>query len=233
MTLPEPNAIPEEQVLRLVVEGTVSETGTEFFRALVRNLATAMGTTGAWVSEYLPEANRLRGRAFWFNGAFVENYEHDAPNTPCEAVLTERKLVFYPDRIVEIYPPWRTSALSAVSCMGVPLFDLAGEIMGHLAVLDTKPLPAEPRLISLFEIFAARAAAGAVVSRPRTRCGPARRNSPHCWKAPWMRWWSSMQRRHPTGESGGGKTVRLRIRDARQNLRRFLPPLSAAGWTPA
>jgi len=31
--------------------------------------------------------------------------------------------------------------------------------MGHLAVLDTKPLPAEPRLISLFEIFAARAAA--------------------------------------------------------------------------
>src|SRR5262245_27315901 len=43
--------------------------------------------------------------------------------------------------------------------MGVPLFDLAGEIMGHLAVLDTKPMPAEPRLISLFEIFAARAAA--------------------------------------------------------------------------
>jgi PAS domain S-box-containing protein len=31
--------------------------------------------------------------------------------------------------------------------------------MGHLAVLDTKPLPSEPRLISLFEIFAARAAA--------------------------------------------------------------------------
>src|SRR6185503_8938660 len=136
------------------------ETGTEFFRALVKNLAAAMGTTGAWVSEYLPEAQRLKARAFWLNGTFVENYEHDVPNTPCAAVLTERKLVLYPDRILDIYPAVQDlKALGAVSYMGVPLFDLAGEIMGHLAVLDTKPLPAEPRLVSLFEIFAARAAA--------------------------------------------------------------------------
>ena len=150
----------EEQALRLVVEGTAAETGTEFFRALVKNLAAALGTTGAWVTEYLPEANRLRGRAFWLNGAFLENYEHGVPNTPCESVLTERKLLLYPERIVELFPDEPDlKTLGAVSYMGVPLFDLAGEIMGHLAVLDTKPLPAEPRLISLFEIFAARAAA--------------------------------------------------------------------------
>jgi len=57
--------------LRLVVEGTVAETGTEFFRALVKNLATVMGTVGAWVTEYLPEQKRLRSYAFWLNGAFV------------------------------------------------------------------------------------------------------------------------------------------------------------------
>ena len=34
--------ISEEAALRLVIEGTASETGTEFFRALVRNLAAAM-----------------------------------------------------------------------------------------------------------------------------------------------------------------------------------------------
>jgi hypothetical protein len=39
----------EEQALRLVVEGTMSETGTEFFRALVKNLSAVMGTAGAWV----------------------------------------------------------------------------------------------------------------------------------------------------------------------------------------
>ena len=44
-----------ESALRLVVEGTAAETGADFFRTLVRNLAQALETTGAWVTEYLPE----------------------------------------------------------------------------------------------------------------------------------------------------------------------------------
>ncbi len=150
----------DSDALRLVVEGTVSETGTEFFRALVRNLASVMGTTGAWVTEYLPETYRLRAHAFWLHGDYLEGYERSIPNTPCEAVLKERKLVLFPDKIIELYPHNEDiEKLGAVSYMGVPLFDTSGEIIGHLAVLDNKPLPAEPRLISLFEIFAARAAA--------------------------------------------------------------------------
>jgi PAS domain S-box-containing protein len=153
-------AISEEAALRLVVEGTASETGTEFFRALVKNLATVMDTAGAWVTEYLPALNRLRAHAFWLNGTFLDGYEHDVANTPCAGVLTTRKLVIHSDRVLDLYPDnAELKALGAVSYMGVPLFDTAGEIMGHLAVLDTKPLPAEPRLISLFDIFAARAAA--------------------------------------------------------------------------
>jgi transcriptional regulator with GAF, ATPase, and Fis domain len=47
----EKNFNDADQTLRLVVEGTVAETGTEFFRALVRNLATALGVAGAWVTD--------------------------------------------------------------------------------------------------------------------------------------------------------------------------------------
>jgi len=47
----------------------------------------------------------------------------------------------------------------AVSYLGVPLMDPAGTDLGHLAVLDSRPMPKEPRLISLFQIFANRAAA--------------------------------------------------------------------------
>jgi GAF domain-containing protein len=43
--------------------------------------------------------------------------------------------------------------------MGMPLMDLDGKILGHLAVLDKRPMPAEPRTQALFQIFAARAAA--------------------------------------------------------------------------
>ena len=43
--------------------------------------------------------------------------------------------------------------------MGMPLLDLDGKVLGHLAVLDLRPMPKEPRAEALFQIFAARAAA--------------------------------------------------------------------------
>jgi PAS domain S-box-containing protein len=148
-----------DDALRLVIQGTVSETGTEFFRALVRNLASVMGTAGAWVTEYLPELKRLRACAFWLNGAFVEHFEYNIIGTACAAVVEEKRLVHVPDQLLDLYPgnPG-TRALHAVSYLGVPLLDTRGEVMGHLSVLDTRPLSAQSRLISLFEIFAARAA---------------------------------------------------------------------------
>ncbi|MGZ8898862.1 MAG: PAS domain S-box protein, partial [Limisphaerales bacterium] len=150
----------EEQALRLLVEGTVSETGLEFFRALVRNLAAALGTAGAWVTEYLPAERRLRPYAFWLNGAYLEDYEQPIDHTPCEAVLKCRDLLHIPDHLGDLYPlDPEVRALNVVSYMGVPLLDSDGAIIGHLAVMHDQPLPAEPHLRSLFAIFAARAAA--------------------------------------------------------------------------
>ncbi len=152
-------ALSEEAALRLVVEGTASETGKDFFRALVRNLAAVMDTAGAWVTEYLPHERRLRAYAFWLDNRFVDDFEYDITGTACEAVVESKTLVHVPDRLVELYPQDPDLiAINAVSYLGVPLLDPRGEVMGHLSVLDTKPLPGEPRLISLFDIFAARAA---------------------------------------------------------------------------
>jgi PAS domain S-box-containing protein len=150
----------DAQTLRLVIEGTVSETGTEFFRALVKNLARATGTAGAWVTEYHSEEKRLNALAFWLNNSFVEDYTYDIAGTACARVIGEQCLYHVPDRVIDLYPDDRDMVeLGAVSYLGVPLFDTEGSVMGHLAVLDTEPLKADERLISLFEIFAARAAA--------------------------------------------------------------------------
>src|SRR5262249_14353670 len=45
------------------------------------------------------------------------------------------------------------------SYLGVPLCDAHGTHLGHLAVFDERPMPAEPRKLFTFRIFAARAAA--------------------------------------------------------------------------
>jgi hypothetical protein len=52
--------LDEDDALRAVVEGTVSETGREHYRALVRNLAAALDTHGAWVTKYDRRAGNER-----------------------------------------------------------------------------------------------------------------------------------------------------------------------------
>lgn len=150
----------EEAVLRAILEGTATETGEQFFASLVENLAKALNVHGAWVTEYLEESKRLKALAFWLDGKFVSDYEYDICGTPCEPVIEDTRLVHIPDNVVALYPgdPDLPKA-GAVSYMGVPLLDLDGKILGHLAVLDTRPMPDEPRILALFQIFAARAAA--------------------------------------------------------------------------
>lgn len=148
------------RLLGEIVEGTATETGEAFFDALVRHLARALPTKGAWVTELLAEERRLRALSFWLGDGYYGEYEYDITNTPCEPVVRERNLFHVPDRLIELFPgDPDLPELGAVSYMGVPLLDLDGEMLGHLAVLHDHPLPEDPRAVAIFRIFAGRAAA--------------------------------------------------------------------------
>jgi PAS domain S-box-containing protein len=159
-TLPSLHALDEGAALRSIVEGTATHTGDRFFQTLVESLARALGTHGAWVTEYLPESRRLRALAFWLGGEWIQEFEHQVDGTPCADVVDTRRLVHIADNVLALYPndePGRE--LGAVSYLGVPLLDAAETVLGHLAVLDRRPMPAEPRAEALMWIFAARATA--------------------------------------------------------------------------
>ncbi len=126
----------------------------------MKNLAAALNTDGAWVTEYFPESRRLRALAFWVGEQWLDDWEMVIDGTPCEQVIEQRCFIHIPDNLLNIY--WDdpdVKAVGAASYMGMPLLDLDGRILGHLAVLDKQPMPAEPRAQALFQIFAARAAA--------------------------------------------------------------------------
>jgi PAS domain S-box-containing protein len=159
-TLSSLHALDESAALRSIVEGTATHTGDRFFQTLVESLARALGTHGAWVTEYLPEARRLRALAFWLGGAWIRDFEHQVDGTPCADVVDGRRLVHIADNVLDLYPnddPGREAG--AVSYLGVPLLDADETVLGHLAVLDRRPMPAEPRAEALIRIFAARATA--------------------------------------------------------------------------
>jgi PAS domain S-box-containing protein len=62
--------------------------------------------------------------------------------------------------VVALYPrDADLRQLGAVSYAGVPLLGNGRRVLGHLAVLDVRPMPEEPRAVAVMRIFAARAAA--------------------------------------------------------------------------
>jgi PAS domain S-box-containing protein len=155
-----PRRIDEDAALRAIVEGTASETGRDFYRALVRSLSAALDTYGAWLTEVVEDRSRLRALAFWMRDGFVEPFEYATAGTPCETTLSEGRLVHIPDRVLELY---RGDAISfperVVSYLGIPLFEADGRLLGHLAVVDVRPMGDEKRLLTVFRLFADRARA--------------------------------------------------------------------------
>ncbi|NIR47473.1 GAF domain-containing protein, partial [candidate division KSB1 bacterium] len=150
----------EDAALRSLLEGTAKETGEGFFFALVENLARAMHTSSAWVTEYVEETRKLRALAFWENGEWIKGVEYQIDGTPCEKVIDEACPVHVPEQVVTLYPEDKDLEKSkAVSYMGVPLQDIDGKVLGNLAIMDSRPMPEQPRAKALFQIFAARAAA--------------------------------------------------------------------------
>ncbi len=152
--------LDENALLRKISDGTVAETGSSFFRAVVKNLSQVLGTHGAWITEYLPEAQQLRALAFWLAGDFVEHYVYNIAGTPCEASLKNKTFLHIPENVIELFPGDPDLAeLGAVSYTGFPLLDADNNILGNIAVVDTKPMPESYRNLALFRIFTARATA--------------------------------------------------------------------------
>ncbi|MBA5868691.1 MAG: AAA domain-containing protein [Nitrospira sp. CR2.1] len=153
--------------LRKIDEGTAGATGSAFFPSLVRNLAEALQTKYAFVSKFV-EDNRARVRtlAFWQGDGFLENFEYDLPHTPCERVLAGEVCLF-PEKVQDLFPDHREdlAKLGVESYLAIPVSDRAGNVMGHLAVMDTKPMHDDPRVLSVFKIFGVRA--GAELERER------------------------------------------------------------------
>ena len=155
-----PDSRDEGLLLRSLLDGTASETGARFFRALVKNLSRALGTHGAWVTEHLPDLGRLRALAFWLGDEFIEHYEYAIKGTPCEKALEEKSYLHIPENVVNLFPgDPDLPKIGAVSYIGFPLLDPANNIIGNIAVVDTRPMPDSFRNLALFRIFAARATA--------------------------------------------------------------------------
>jgi PAS domain S-box-containing protein len=153
-----PELIAEDSVLHALLRGITTASGDECFRVMTQSLAQALGVKYAIVAEFLPATKSARSLAFWMGDRFAENVEWELAGTPCRDVISGQ-FSHYPDGLQQTFPADLPLVdLGAVSYLGVPLLMPDRTVIGHLFIMDTKPMPREPRNLALFRIFAARAA---------------------------------------------------------------------------
>ena len=147
-----------EELLRAIVDGTAAVTGTAFFSSLVQHLARALGVRRVYVAECL-DADHARARAVWMGSDFAPPFEYNVVDTPCMKV-TRGETCLYANHVQQYFPQNRfLPTMNAQSYLGIPLWNAANRVIGHMVLVDDKPMSEDPLWLSVLQTFAARAGA--------------------------------------------------------------------------
>jgi PAS domain S-box-containing protein len=147
-----------EAALRQIIEGTAAFTGEEFFPALVRHIAEALGVRYAGVSQSTPEG--FQTLAFVANGELCPMPFLPYESVPCSTEALTTGQCYQPANLQSLYPDNDLiGALQVDSYLGVGLRNSAGEPIGNLCIFHDAPLADADWAETLLTIFAARAGA--------------------------------------------------------------------------
>jgi formate hydrogenlyase transcriptional activator len=148
----------EEERFKSIVVGTASATGNDFFPTLVRHMAAALRARYAFITD-CNDQKHAKALAFWNGDRFGDSFEFDIAGTPCMKVLNG-EVCHYKEGLQALFPlDTGLADLQVESYLGVPMLDGEGRVIGHIAILDDKPMERDPHAIDLVTIFAARASA--------------------------------------------------------------------------
>jgi PAS domain S-box-containing protein len=144
-----------DETLRLISEGTAGETGMDFFQSLVRHITSTLQVRFALVTECANvEKTRVRTIAYAENNTLLENVEYELTDTPCSIVMQGRDF-YYPHDVELNFAKEK----GIESYLGVPIHDKIGEVIGHIAVCDDRPMLNQQKYVCILRIFAARSGA--------------------------------------------------------------------------
>ena len=145
-----------EDLLRALTEGTAKTTGREFFSSLVHTLAIALQVRRVYIAECLAD-DRAQSRAVYMGQEPAPDFEYDLRGTPCMKVASGETCL-YPQNVAQYFPENEFLAkFGYKSYLGIPLWGPMRRVIGHMVLVDDKPMSEDPLWVSVLQTFAARA----------------------------------------------------------------------------
>ena len=145
----------------MVAEGTAGAVGDEFLRCLVRHVALAFDAKFAFVAEAAdPSGEYVRVISGWYDGDWMrEPFEYETRGKPC-ALVVESSVVAFPEALTERFPEAKPAIdMGLESYLAICLRAADGTHLGHMAVMDARPMNAGDDDVAAMRIFASRSAA--------------------------------------------------------------------------
>jgi hypothetical protein len=148
-----------EATLRAILDATAGVTGSELFPRLIEGLAAALQMRFAFATALKPDGRSAQMLAFWIGDGFYGDFEYELEHTPCEGVI-RGAIGYYPENLQALFPKHEDQVTMGIeSYLGIPMFRSTGEVIGHIAVMDSRPMEDNWLSLPILKTFAVRGAA--------------------------------------------------------------------------
>ena len=151
---------PQEtvKILQNILDIDQRKTGIEYLRVLARNIATILEFKYLLIGHALePDKQRIQTDVVWAGSDYFDNFDYELKKTPCENVLSGKRVCIYPNSIVEQFPEDLLLAeMEVESYIGAPILTVDGKLSGILVLLDDGPIEDGEFLTAIVDFLASR-----------------------------------------------------------------------------
>jgi PAS domain S-box-containing protein len=148
-----------EDALYFVAQRGWVDSNENFFDALAQYLGKSLGVDYAVIKRLDEDSGHVETIALYAKGEIVPNKRFPLKGTPYKNVL-ERKFCIYPQGVRQLFPEDPLLAeLGAESYAGLALWDSAGQPLGLVSIMCSKPLREESLISKTLQVVAPRVAA--------------------------------------------------------------------------
>jgi PAS domain S-box-containing protein len=143
------------ELLRKVSDSTCNLTGRDFVLELTKRVCDILEMEYCFVAECANEdKSRLRTIAFVKGTQVLDNIEYNTSDSGC-SMMMKGDPYFLPAGAHKLFP----AATGIEAYVGAPIISpVNGDILGHLAVTDSRPVNDEKNQTAVLKIFASRIA---------------------------------------------------------------------------
>ena len=154
-----------DTLLNFIAQRSWIESKQEFLPALADCLGRLLKVEYALIDKLGDEPGTAETAGLYAHGSILPNLNYALAGTPCENVIG-KEICVYRQSVQQLFPEDGLLVdMKVEGYLGVPLWDSAGQPIGLIALLDSKPLEHADQAIALIKLVAA--AAGAELERLR------------------------------------------------------------------